>query len=67
MFGFGPSCDVEFELDRTGSRKSVDVLDDGKKVKQLIYYDGEDVGGTVSYVQNQFLIIIQIIFNDANN
>lgn len=47
LFGFGPQCDVEFELDRSGTRKSVDVVEDGKKVKQLIYYDGEDVGGTV--------------------
>jgi hypothetical protein len=48
LFGFGPSCDVEFELDKTGSRKSVEYLEDGKKVKQYIYYDGEDVSGTVS-------------------
>lgn len=47
LFGFGPSCDVEFELDRSGTRKYAEVVDEGKKVKQLIYYDGEDVGGTV--------------------
>lgn len=59
LFGFGPSCDIEFELDKSGGgsgggekgskepRKSVEVLEDGKKVKQLIYYDGEDVTGTV--------------------
>lgn len=53
LFGFGPSCDVEFELEKTAPggakepRKSIEVLEDGKKVKQLIYYDGEDVSGTV--------------------
>lgn len=47
MFGFGSGCEIEFELDKAGTRKSVEVNEDGKKVKQLIYYDGEDVGGTV--------------------
>jgi vacuolar protein sorting-associated protein 26 len=47
LFGFGSACDIEFELDRSGKRKSVEVTDEGKKVKNLIYYDGEDVGGTV--------------------
>ena len=27
---------------------TVEVLEEGKKVKQLVYYDGEDVGGTVN-------------------
>ena len=52
LFGFGPGCDIEFELDKSQTRKSVQVIDntnnDIKKSKQLIYYDGEDVGGTVS-------------------
>lgn len=47
MFGLGPSCDIEFELDRSGSRKQIELIEDGKKNKQYIYYDGEDVGGTV--------------------
>jgi vacuolar protein sorting-associated protein 26 len=47
LFGFGSGCDIEFELDRSGKRKSVEFVEDGKKVKNLIYYDGEDVGGTV--------------------
>lgn len=47
LFGFGSGCEIEFELDKAGTRKSVEVNEDGKKVKQLIYYDGEDVGGTV--------------------
>lgn len=47
LFGFGPSCDVEFQLDRSNTRKTVDVLDEGRKVKQLVYYDGEDISGTV--------------------
>lgn len=47
LFGFGPSCDVEFQLDRSNTRKSVEVIEDNKKVRQLVYYDGEDIGGTV--------------------
>jgi hypothetical protein len=48
LFGFGSACDIQFELDKTGKRKSVQVNEDGRSVKNLIYYDGEDVGGTVS-------------------
>lgn len=47
LFGFGPSCDVEFQLDRSNSRKSVEVMEENKKVKQLVYYDGEDITGNV--------------------
>ncbi|RNA24133.1 vacuolar sorting-associated 26B-like [Brachionus plicatilis] len=47
LFGFGSSCDIEFELDRSGKRKQIELNEDGKKTKQYIYYDGEDVGGTV--------------------
>lgn len=47
MFGFGPSCDIEFDLDRSGKRKKIELNEDGKKSNQYIYYDGEDVGGTV--------------------
>jgi len=62
LFGFGPGCDIEFELDKSQTRKSIQVIDqtnnDTKKTKQLIYYDGEDVGGTViDFIQYLFLYI----------
>lgn len=47
LFGFGSGCDIEFSLDKASERKTVSVLEDGKRVKQLVYYDGEDVSGTV--------------------
>ena len=64
LFGFGPGCDIEFELDKSQTRKSIQVVDhsnnDSKKSKQLIYYDGEDVGGTViDFIQYVFLYIIR--------
>ena len=59
LFGFGPGCDIEFELDKSQTRKSIQVVDhsnnDNKKSKQLIYYDGEDVSGTVSIEKLTFL------------
>ena len=58
LFGFGPSCDIEFELDKTGSRKSVEYSEDGKKIKNYIYYDGEDVSGTVCGRKNCHLFEI---------
>jgi vacuolar protein sorting-associated protein 26 len=48
LFGFGSGCDIEIALDKSESRKQVEVLEDGKKVKQFVYYDGEDVTGTVN-------------------
>lgn len=47
LFGFGSSCDVEFQLDKSNTRKSVEMIEDNKKIRQLVYYDGEDIGGTV--------------------
>lgn len=48
ILGLGPKIDVDFILDPKGQRKQVEVkLDDNKKALQYIYYDGEDVNGTV--------------------
>jgi vacuolar protein sorting-associated protein 26 len=51
LFGFGPTCDIEFELNKNQTRKSIEVIDNSnnetKRSKQLVFYDGEDVGGTV--------------------
>jgi hypothetical protein len=48
ILGLGSKVDVEFILDPHGQRKQVEVkIDDSKRSSQYIYYDGEDVNGTV--------------------
>jgi hypothetical protein len=48
ILGLGSKIDVEFILDRQDQRKQIDVkIDDNKRSTQYIYYDGEDVNGTV--------------------
>jgi vacuolar protein sorting-associated protein 26 len=49
LLGLGSKVDVEFILDPQGQRKQIEVkLDDNnKRSLQYIYYDGEDVGGTL--------------------
>jgi hypothetical protein len=49
LLGLGSKVDVDFILDPQGQRKQIEVkLDDNnKRSLQYIYYDGEDVGGTV--------------------
>lgn len=50
LLGLGSKVDVDFVLDPQGQRKQIEVkLDEStnKRALQYIYYDGEDVGGTV--------------------
>ncbi|CAF3421897.1 unnamed protein product [Rotaria sp. Silwood1] len=48
ILGLGSKVDVDFILDPQGQRKQIDVkIDDTKRSLQYIYYDGEDVNGTV--------------------
>lgn len=49
LLGLGPKIDIDFLLDPQGQRKQVEVkLDDNnKRSLQYIYYDGEDVTGSV--------------------
>ena len=48
ILGLGSKVDVEFLLDPNGQRKQVDVKsEDSKRLFQYLYYDGEDVSGTV--------------------
>ncbi|CAF4479647.1 unnamed protein product [Rotaria sp. Silwood2] len=50
LLGLGSKVDIDFLLDPQGQRKQIEVkLDDNnnKRVLQYIYYDGEDVGGTL--------------------
>ena len=46
-FFLGSSCDIEFKLNDQ-NKKQIESHVDGKSVKQYVYYDGEDVSGTVS-------------------
>lgn len=50
LLGLGSKVDVDFQLDPQGQRKQIEVkLDDNnKRSLQYIYYDGEDVAGTVN-------------------
>ncbi|XP_077284490.1 vacuolar protein sorting 26 [Arctopsyche grandis] len=50
FFGFGQSADIEIVFDDAEHRKLVEVknADDGKKDKQLLFYDGETVSGKVN-------------------
>lgn len=48
ILGLGSKVEVEFLLDPQGQRKQVEVkVDENKRALQYIYYDGEDVSGTV--------------------
>lgn len=48
ILGLGSKLDVDFLLDPSGQRKQVEVkIDENKRTSQYIYYDGEDVGGSV--------------------
>ncbi|CAF3944063.1 unnamed protein product [Rotaria sp. Silwood2] len=50
LLGLGSKVDIDFLLDPQGQRKQIEVkLDDNnnKRLLQYIYYDGEDVGGTL--------------------
>ena len=47
--GFGSSADVEILLDDIDNRKMADVrLEDGRKDKFPLYYDGESISGKVN-------------------
>ncbi|CAF1347043.1 unnamed protein product [Adineta steineri] len=48
ILGLGSKVDVEFLLDPQGQRKQIEVkIDENKRSLQYIYYDGEDVNGTI--------------------
>ncbi|CAF1379323.1 unnamed protein product [Rotaria magnacalcarata] len=48
ILGLGSKVDADFILDPKGQRKQVDVkIDETKRSSQYVYYDGEDVAGTV--------------------
>lgn len=48
FLGFGQSADIDIYLDGQDTRKTAEVkVEDGKKEKLLLYYDGETVSGKV--------------------
>ena len=49
FFGFGQTAEIAIALSDAEKRKKVDLkTEDGGKIKAHLFYDGEDVGGTVS-------------------
>jgi len=62
ILGLGSKIDVEFILDRQDQRKQIDVkIDDNKRSTQYIYYDGEDVNGTVKRKSFFFFLFFFIL------
>ena len=52
LLGMGTKVDIDFLLDPQGQRKQIEVKADEtntKRTMQYIYYDGEDVAGSVSF------------------
>lgn len=57
ILGIGSKIDVDFILDRQEQREKIEIkIDDNRKVMQYIYYDGEDVNGTVRFIEIDSLI-----------
>ena len=52
ILGIGSKIDVDFILDRQEQREKIEIkVDDNRKVTQYIYYDGEDVNGTLRFIE----------------
>ena len=52
ILGIGSKIDVDFILDRQEQREKIEIkVDDNRKVTQYVYYDGEDVNGTVRFIE----------------
>lgn len=61
FLGFGQSADIDIYLDGQETRKTADVkIEDGKKEKLLLYYDGETVSGKVGTRQNKCGPLVKI-------
>lgn len=71
--GFGQTADIDIVFDGAANRKMTDVkMEDGKKERQLLYYDGETVSGKVTwdysiYIQYYNTNIIIIISNKTKH
>ena len=67
ILGLGSKIETDFILDPHGQRKQIEVkLDETKRSLQYIYYDGEDVSGTVGNIDD-FEKIISRDFNLVTN
>ncbi len=63
ILGLGSKVDVDFILDRQDQRKQIEVkIDDNKRSTQYIYYDGEDVNGTVKTKKKFFSFFLSYLF-----
>jgi hypothetical protein len=53
LLGLGSKIDIDFTLDVQGQRKQIEIKAEesgnSKQLLQYIYYDGEDVGGSVRF------------------
>jgi hypothetical protein len=50
IFGLGKAVDVDITLTGQDARKAVEVcVDEGRKERQYLFYDGETVSGKVSH------------------
>lgn len=66
LLGVGSKPEIDFILDPKDERKQIEVRTDdpNKRVMQYIYYDGEDVSGTVSF--HRFNDDVKRIFLEKN-
>jgi hypothetical protein len=50
IFGLGKAVDVDIILTGQDERKAIEVcVDEGRKERQYLFYDGETVSGKVSF------------------
>jgi len=67
ILGLGSKIDVDFILDRQDQRKQIEVkTDDNKRQTQYIYYDGEDVNGTVIIKLNRISFFLSSLYLGTN-
>lgn len=62
LLGLGSKVEIDFLLDPSGQRKQIEIKPEdntNKKILQYIYYNGEDVTGTVRFPTIQFKIFIR--------
>jgi hypothetical protein len=48
FFGLGSGCDIEFKINKQPNKKIRDSTQDDGDSTRVVFYDGEDVSGTVS-------------------
>lgn len=62
LLGLGSKVEIDFLLDPSGQRKQIEIKSEdnaNKRILQYIYYNGEDVTGTVRFPTIRFQIFIR--------